>query len=163
MTLGYIGEGSPRYPFGVPSALNHLLFGRSALWRRTTEGFATDRLKSEVLWKEAVSEIAAFHEWLQKRDSRLVLTYATKLKDPWSAGRELEDKIYGQIRDWAEQKQIPSVWFKDVLATSNVEDIRLDTCCHLNRDGMILVSNGLTQRLQPLLSEPTQKNAPIEP
>ena len=144
-------------PFHVPSWLNLSLFSNSALWIRLVEGSSKKKLGKEesmVQWRSAVEDVAAFHRWLKERNAQLVLVFATKLKHPWSEGRERERSKYRLLQDFSNKHQIPTLWFDEVLATKNVEDVRRDECCHLNSDGMALVSDSLTQVLQPLLVEP---------
>ena len=140
-------------PMGVPSGVNRLMFVHSALWRRLVEGSSVGMKSSRPGWERLAKEMSAFNDWLNARDASLMLVFATRLKDPWSAGRERERTMYESVSSWAEGAGVPTLWFDQVLSSTPVEDVRLDTCCHLNETGMALVADALTQRLSPQASE----------
>ena len=58
------------------------------------------------------------------------------------------------VADWARGNQIPMRWFDEILSVEPVEDVRIDTCCHLSNTGMELVADELADTLQPILLPP---------
>ena len=155
-------DGIPN-PFGIPSAVNRVLFANSVIWQRSIEGFASQTAMSSQLWQEALPDIQEFHAWLQDQDVQLVLAFATKLGTPWSAGRDIERGSYSTVGDWAKINQIPTLWFEDILSGHPVEDIRLDSCCHLNKAGTALVSSSLATVIQPMLIDSSKEPHPDHP
>jgi len=158
-----VDEGGIPNPFNVPSSMNRSLFTNSALWRRAIEGFANKGVMASQQWEDTLHVIENFHSWLNERDIELVLVFATKLGTPWSEGREIERRSYSTVAEWAEASATPTLWFEDVLSGQDVEDVRLDTCCHLNQTGMALVSESLSKMLQPMLLETAKTDASNEP
>lgn len=153
-------------PFNIPSSINLSLFSNSALWIRLVEGSAKSKLGREETkqqWNVTLDDIAAFHDWLNDRNAQLVLVFATALKHPWSEGRSIERTWYSIVQNFADTQQIPTLWFDEILSSQNVEDVRLDECCHLNEKGMALVSDSLTQTLQPLLTGPSSSTGDSTP
>ena len=154
-----LDDGVPN-PLRVFSRTNRALFERSALWRHIVERMASEREpgRAKERFNRVVPTLNTLHQWLSERDAQLVLTYATPLGQPWDAriGRDREE--FEVVRGWADEKQVPGLWFSDILSSQAVEAVRLDRCCHLNTEGMALVGDAMEVVLQPML-----KDLPVGP
>ena len=139
-------------PLGAPPALHRALFSKSMLWRRITDGQRLQTKPSRDMWLDMVEELDEFHEWLMAQDISLVLAFATRLNAPWGTGRETENKFYGIVQTWASGKGVPTLMFSDSLSRFPVEEIRFDTCCHLNNKGTAVVAEDITGIVAPMLA-----------
>lgn len=139
-------------PLGISPAIHRALFAKSMLWRRITDGQPLKTRPSSEMWSDLVAELDKFNEWLTTQDVDLVLAFATSLNAPWGTGREHEKKYYGTIQTWAAEKGVPTLMFTDSLSRLPVEEVRFDSCCHLNTEGTALVAEGITDVVAPLLA-----------
>jgi hypothetical protein len=147
-----VDENGLPNPLGLSPAVHRVLFSKSMLWRKIT---GEQRLPSRLsldMWVDLVEEVDEFHEWLGAQDIRLVLAFATKLSVPWGTGREIEAKHFGVLQTWAAEKGVPTLMFADILSSLPVEDVRFDSCCHLNNEGTALVAEGIADVVAPLLA-----------
>lgn len=159
-----LDDGVPN-PLRALGAVNRALFERSALWRHIVERTASARVPgraSERFWG-VLPTLDLLHQWLADRDAQLVLAYATPLSEPWDMRARRDRDDFQVVRGWAEEKQVPSLWFSDILSSQPVEAVRLDTCCHLNADGMAMVSDAMEIILQPMLDDLLGGPTPEEP
>jgi hypothetical protein len=149
-----VDESGLPNPLGLSPAFHRALFSKSMLWRRITDGQRLPTRSSSEMWADLVEELDEFNEWLTTKDIPLVLAFATSLGTPWDTGREIERKYYALIQTWAAEKGVPTMMFLDSLRRLPVEDVRFDTCCHLNTKGTALVAEGIAGVVAPLLGEP---------
>jgi hypothetical protein len=138
---------------GVPLLLNQKLFSWSATWRHLSLGLAkTSRGGSLQQWENLVAGgLEPLRVWLEERDTTLVLAFATSMSTPLSEERQKE-RLYSVVMEWAEEHALPQIYFFDVMSSEKVEDMSIDSCCHLSVRGTEKVSEALSPILVEILS-----------
>jgi hypothetical protein len=138
---------------GVPLLLNQKLFSWSATWRHVSLGLAkSSRVGPLQQWENLVAGgLEPLRVWLDERDTTLVLAFATSMSTPLSEERQKEH-IYSVVMEWAEEHAVSQIYFLDVMASEKVEDMSIDTCCHLSARGTEKVAEALEPILVEILS-----------
>lgn len=153
--------GLPVPPLPVPWALHRWAFPRSRAWEYATLARApalpTPSRPGETAYLEAIG-------WAAAAGVDLVFLEAAPLARPLDETRDARRAERarvvpaGQDGDWrrrlqraAEAQAIPYLFLDELLTDARVEDVRLDTCCHLNGEGHARVADGLARALVPRL------------
>ena len=153
--------GSLSVDHGVPNPLklsgtfNRSLFEQSRLWRKVVELMASQYRQgaTAALWADLLRELDQLRVALIEQDVQLVLAFATPLSTPWRPGEDKRGTAFAEVAQWGERHRISMVRFEDLMGHRPVEDVRLDTCCHLNAEGTFLLADGLTSVLQPMIAD----------
>lgn len=150
--LAVSDDGTPN-PLAVPGPLHRALLTGSRLYEAGVLALVeAQEPASTGEWERLLArDLPAAHEAVRATGAQLVLVLAPPLERPFAAwtqarreatGRTLE-AWYGEVERWAATEGVPTVALDELLADHDVEDLRLDTCCHYNPDGQRAVGEVL--------------------
>ena len=151
-TVAVDGAGLPRSPMPLPSGLHRSLLGVSAAWRYTTLALAQEDPPGV---DRAVAPHRAFLDRVRGRGAQVVVAEMPSMAVPFDA-QPVSDGWVGVLR--AQTEAAGGAWVEvgRVLAAQGlgVEDVRIDTCCHLNTAGHDAVAAVLVDPVRRALDAP---------
>ncbi len=139
-------NGGVPSPFGLEDGLNRSLFSASGLYRRLLLGAArpvhgqSQRSRWAALAEDTLPRSLALVRGL---GAELILVYCPPLSEPLGQTADHPLSDFEPVRAWAAQEGVRSIVLAEALRDHEVEDIRLDTCCHFNEHGQGLVADVL--------------------
>lgn len=136
------GRGVPSV-FGLPEGLNHALFVGSGLYRWATLGRVRQgsRRDDEVWEAFSATALDAALDLTVAAGATLVLVLMPRLDQPFAVTAASGHPGYAWVRRWAAREGVAVVDVADAWAgVHEPEDVRVDTCCHLNGRGHTLLT-----------------------
>ena len=148
--------GKPAFSFlPLPRRFNQFLFENSAFYRGITytgmeaqesiSGGRVDRME------QVIAEVEKIRVLSEGIGAEFVVALFPKLgKDLNQAEPENEAGFMNRVRRWTRDKGVDVVELRPVLAHYNLEEVRIDRCCHLSEKGHEVVGRHLAIKLRHL-------------
>lgn len=135
----------------VPAFLADTLFRWSAAYRYAALAIAPEDPRAPIHLEElCTARLPEVERLLEASGGRLVVLTAARLDRPlrgsWPDGPE------EMVASCAKKLGVPVLSIAELLADQRVEDVRSDTCCHLNALGHALLGERLAPELTRVLA-----------
>lgn len=152
--------GVPIGPLDLPDPLNRWLFDHSRLWRTVALAASPN---AEAPRPFDASYVEAM-DWAQQVGLPLVMAEAAPLSGAiadYLSRRVAGDLPYAEgwvvdLQAEATRRGVPYLLLAEALRDADLDQIRLDACCHLRPEGHRLVAEALVPPLLAALAEPEE-------
>lgn len=140
-------EGWPRSPAPLPAAVHHLAFTWSSAWRFATLSLVpADDAREQDSWRTRIPEaLDDVRRTQEAQGGKMVVWMAARLWVPFADQVDRRRRVqgYSSVDAWGARNGVPVVDMAAAWRGADPKSLGIDTCCHLNAEGIDLLARTL--------------------